>query len=369
MPLSKASSTFRVFRFDAKLDPDELLEAFARDAIPPLETLNVDPISGWASPRFLVDREINGETCRAGKFVHVFLSKAQRRLPSSLLRTYCRMEEIEFMKANGLKSVNRNQRREIKESLAKRMLPKMPPTLQGIEVAVDTDRNLLYADCSGDKQVDALAVAFAQAARTALVPLDAAGAAQRLFAVAPESLEPASFTPADNGDFVVNDIGLDFFTWLYWRFRTGKNEFRLSKNGPPAKVELDGPISLVLQGEGAFRTSLADGTPLFSAEAKTALLGGKKVSGFKFAMELGEAKYQCSVTAPSFCFRSAKPPATDRNRDENAAFLDHMAGLQDFADAFYGLYGEFLRERSDAGAWTGTVAAIREWMPGMDEKA
>ena len=369
MSLAKSSSTFRVFQFAAKLEAEKLLEALANDAIPPLETLNSEPISGWATPRYLIDREITDENCHVGKFVHAFLVKAQRRIPSALLRTYCRMEEVAFMRDNGLKSVNRRQKQEIKESMVKRMLPKMPPTLQGAEVAVDLDRNLLYTDATGEKQADAVSIAFARAAHTALVPLDAAGAAQRLFSVQPESLEPASFTPDDNGDFVVNDIGLDFFTWLYWRFRTGENEFDVGKGRPSVTVELDGPLSLVLQGQGAFRTSLQDGTPLFSREAKTALLAGKKVSGFKISLDIGGEKYAGAVSAPSFTLRSVKPPAVDRNRDENASFLDHMAGLQTFADAFYGLYGAFLHERSDSSAWGKTVSEIRKWMPGMDEKA
>ncbi len=369
MSLVAPSAAFRVFQFDAKIEADAILESFAQDAIAPIETLNADPLSGWATPRFLIDREISEETCHVGKFLHVFLSKASRRVPSALLRTYCRMEELSFMRENGLKSVNRRQRAEIKEALAKRLLPKMPPTLQGIEVAVDLDRRLLYTDGTGEKQMDALAVAFARAAHTALVPLDAAGAAQRLFSVQPENLDPASFTPEDNGNFVVNDIGLDFFTWLYWRFRTGENKFKFSPSSPEIVVELDGPLSMMLQAQGAFRTSLSDGTPLFSAEAKTALLGGKKISGFRIAFDIGGDKYVGAVSAPGFAFRSVKPPATDANRDENATFLDRMAGLQTFSDTFYSLYGSFLKERADSDAWNKTIAAIRDWMPGMDEKA
>ena len=369
MSLTAPSAAFRVFQFDAKLDVDSILAAFAQDAIPPIETLNAEPLSGWATPRFLIDREIDGETCHVGKFLHVFLSKASRRVPSALLRTYCRMEELSFLRENGLKSINRRQRAEIKEALSKRLLPKMPPTLQGIEVAVDLDRNLLYTDGTGEKQVDALAVAFARTAHTALVPLDAAVAAQRLFSVQAENLDPISFTPEDNGDFVVNDIGLDFFTWLYWRFRTGENKFQLSPSSPAVVVELDGPLSMMLQAQGAFRTSLSDGTPLFSAEAKTALLGGKKISGFRVAFDIAGDKYVGAVSAPGFTFRSVKPPAIDANRDEAATFLDRMAGLQTFADTFYSLYGVFLKERTHSEAWNKTLAAIRDWMPDMDEKA
>ena len=212
MALSQGSASFRLFQFDAKLDPDALLEACAADALPPLPLagLRETAISGWSSPRFFTDGEINDETCRAGKFVHLSLVKAERKIPKSLLNAYCRAEEVALMREKGLDSVNRATRQQIKEEVAKQLLPKMQPTLKGIDLAIDLERSLLYTDAKSDKQVDALAEAFARAAHTALVPLDAAGAALRRHNVRTDELAPASFTPEDNGDFVVNDPGLDF---------------------------------------------------------------------------------------------------------------------------------------------------------------
>ena len=206
MSLTQAAASFRVFQFEAKLSPD-VLSAFAEDAVPPFEVLRDEPLAGWATPRFLTDAEISGETCHAGKFLHLSLTREERRIPKALLTVYCRREELRFMKEKGVNALSRQDRQAIKEAVRKQMLPRTPPSLAGNDVAIDLDRSLLYTDAKTDKQVDLLAERFAKAARTALVPLDAAGAAQRLFNVRTDELAPASFTPENNGDFVVNDIG------------------------------------------------------------------------------------------------------------------------------------------------------------------
>ena len=368
MSLTQAAASFRVFQFEAKLSPD-VLSAFAEDAVPPFEVLRDEPLAGWATPRFLTDAEISGETCHAGKFLHLSLTREERRIPKALLTVYCRREELRFMKEKGVNALSRQDRQAIKEAVRKQMLPRTPPSLAANDVAIDLDRSLLYTDAKTDKQVDLLAERFAKAARTALVPLDAAGAAQRLFNVRTDELAPASFTPENNGDFVVNDIGLDFLTWLYWRFRTDDALFELRPGSPRLAVAIDGPLSLVLEAQGAFQIGLRNGTPVQSREIKSALLGGKKISSLKLFFTLGDDTYQASVSAPSFAVTGLKLPPVDKNRDAAATFVDRMAYLQAFSDAFHALYGVFLRDRADAAAWQRTVAAIRKWLPTMPVKA
>ena len=368
MSLTQAAASFRVFQFEAKLSPD-VLSAFAEDAVPPFEVLRDEPLAGWATPRFLTDAEISEETCHAGKFLHLSLTREERRIPKALLTVYCRREELRFMKEKGVNALSRQDRQAIKEAVRKQMLPRTPPSLAGNDVAIDLDRSLLYTDAKTDKQVDLLAERFAKAARTALVPLDAAGAAQRLFNVRTDELAPASVTPENNGDFVVNDIGLDFLTWLYWRFRTDDALFELRPGSPRLAVAIDGPLSLVLEAQGAFQIGLRNGTPVQSREIKSALLGGKKIASLKLFFTLGDDTYQASVSAPSFAVTGLKLPPVDKNRDAAATFVDRMAYLQAFSDAFHALYGVFLRDRADAAAWQRTVAAIRKWLPTMPVKA
>ena len=361
------SPSFRVFEFEAKLG-DSFLEQCARGAIPPLETLNETPLAGWSSPRYLVDGEITSETCMAGKFAHLFVSTAERRVPASLLAVYCRKTELELVKEKGPGALNRAARREIKASVRKQMLKRMPPTISGLEVAVDMDRSVVYTDAKTDKQVDKVALAFHQAARSALVALDPAGAALRRFGVQAESLSPAVFTPENNGDFVVNDIGLDFLTWAVWRHDTGRTKFA-GPGGADVSFSVDGPVSLVLEAQGAHHIALREGAPLASPEFKSALLAGKKVSSLRLGFLIGDEFWSGTVSGPTFTFSSVKPPATDSNRAESATFAERMGRLQTWTETFFSFYGAFLEARTDEAEWKKQLAAIRAWVPALKVRA
>lgn len=361
------SPAFRVFEFEAKLD-DSFIAECAKNAIAPLETLNETPLTGWSSPRYLVDGEITPETCRAGKFAHLFVSTAQRRVPAALLAVYCRKTEIELVKEKGPQALNRATRKEIKESVRKQMVKRMPPTISGLELAIDMDRSIVYTDAKTDKQVDSIAMAFHQAARSALVPLDPAGAALRRFGVQAESLSPSVFTPEDNGDFVVNDLGLDFLTWAVWRHDVGKTEFT-GPGGAAVSFSVDGPVALVLEAQGAHHIALREGAPLASPEFRSALLAGKKVASVRLGFTIGDDTWSGTVSGPTFTFSGVKPPATDSNRAESATFADRMGRLQAWTDIFMSFYGAFLEARTDEGAWKKLLSSIRAWVPTIKVRA
>ena len=82
------------------------------------------------------------------------------------------------------------------------------------------------------------------------------------------------------------------------------------------------------------------------------------------SLQLGpDEVYSAVVDGGSFSFHSLKPPALDANRDAREIFVDRMRQLQLFADAFYALFGLFLRERTDGDVWNRTVRDIHAWLP------
>lgn len=310
MSFANASFKLSVFEFDAAVDASSL-PSFAENALPPVETLNVEPISGWVSPRHLLDNEIVPGTCREGKFFHLNVSKAERKIPKSLLTAYCRREEIEVMKEKGLSSLSRAERADIREKMKRLMLPKMPPALSGTDVAVDLARGRVFADSSSGSRLELLQLLFAKSAHSALIPLDPANAAVRLFDIQTAGLEPAVFSPKPNGDFVVNGIGYDFLTWLLWCNETGRTDFEPGESLPAFSIGLDGPVSLRLEAQGAHRVSLHEGAPLHGVECQAALLSGKKISSLKLLLKAGDDAWSAVVEGGSFDFSGVKPPALD----------------------------------------------------------
>lgn len=362
MSLERSSTNFRVYEFEAKLT-DESLAGFAENALPPIETLKEEPLEGWVSPRHLLDSEIVEDTCRAGKFIHLVLTKAQRKVPKVLLDTYTKMQEIEMMKEEGMESLNRETRRELREDVKKKMLPRMPPSLSGIEVAIDCDANRLYCDSLSTSADERVTEIFAKSARSALIPLTPDTAALRHSNVQTDQLDPVCFTAEPNGDFTIRSAGLDFLMWLFYRYEIGESKYDLFVGSEPINVGLEGPVSLVLQGQGAHTASLAEGEPLHSVECKAALLGGKKIASITIAFEHGEDIYKARVDGQTFQFHKVTVPKMDENRDAQAIFLDHMVHLQSFTEIFYKLYEVFLKVRTDEAAWNKVLADIQAWLP------
>lgn len=362
MSFDSKSTNFRAYIFDEG-QPDLTLDAFAGLAIPPVETLRDEPLEGWSSPRFLLDRELVPETCRAGKYIRLSLAKALRKIPRSLLDAYSRMEEIRLMRDRNASYLSRDERRTIREEVKKQMLPKMPPTLTGISVAIDLDRHYLYSDSLSESAANRVSEFFAKSAHKNLFPLTPEEAALRLYQIQADSLDPVGFSTEPNGDFTVNNIGLDFLMWLFYRYESGENAFDLFAGAEPVELALEGPVSLVLQGQGAHLASLSQGEPLHSVECKAALLGGKKIASVTLVLDRGGDLYRTRIDGQTFHFRQFTGPAVDANRDDGSLFLERMQHIQNFTETFYALYGVFLKLRTDDAAWDQTLADIRAWLP------
>ena len=90
MSFESGNLSFRVYDLEQSLDTS-VVEEFADHVAPPIDTLGAQPLSGWVSPRFILDREITVDTAVSGGYVRVDLMKAELKIPASLLKAYCRM--------------------------------------------------------------------------------------------------------------------------------------------------------------------------------------------------------------------------------------------------------------------------------------
>jgi hypothetical protein len=368
MGFESGSMTFRVYEVQGALGADSVSE-FARHAAPPITTLNREPIAGWVGPRHLLDREITEETCLAGMYLRVTLMKAERKIPESLLRAHCRLEEQVEMKARGLPYLNRATRREIKEAVVERLLPSMPPSLTGIPAVFDLGRNRAYVQAMSDKQQDAFVAAFRQATGLGIVPYTPEVAALKLKAVNARDLDPVCFAPDPDRSMASEGLGLDFFTWLwfYWESEGGTVPAGAG-GGLPFGLMLEGPLTFIVEGEGAHEAVLRKGMPLLSAEAKTALTSGKKLRRAKFVLARGDDAWAVAVDGADFAFRSLKVPKGEP-LEPAALFQQRMLHLETLTDVFYRLYEMFLDLRRSAREWEQTVDAMRAWIEARTGRA
>ncbi|MCK5850450.1 MAG: recombination-associated protein RdgC [Kiritimatiellae bacterium] len=364
MAFESGSVGFRTFYLPNGM-PHNAIERFADNSAPPITTLGSDEISGWVSGRHLLDHIITEENALYAGYLRLTLMKAERKIPEALLRAECKIEELALMQAEGLSYVKREQRSQIKKEVTARLLPSMPPSLIGIPTVYDSDHQLLYAGAMSEKQVDALTINFKSTQDCPMIPMNAITAAMRLKKIDVSMLEPTSFSPKLENPLAHNAIGQDFLTWL-WFFSESRGGI-MSVNGTSYAVMVEGPLTFFMEGAGAHVTLLRNGTPEISAEAKTALLSGKKLLRARITIGGEHENWSTSLDAQEFIFRGFKLPKTEKV-DAITGFQQRMMSLNRFNTVFMAFYDRFLSYRLNQNKWAAEQKDIHEWVSNRQSK-
>jgi hypothetical protein len=241
----------------------------------------------------------------------------------------------------------------------------MPPTLKGIDIACDPNGHYLYATATTDKQLDALRLSFRHTTGHDIIPFDPETVAARELKTDIRDLPPSSFSPDLDDDMAEAHIGRDFLTWL-WYFSEACGGIATIDTGTVA-VAIEGPLCFMFEGAGAHETVLRNGQPLISAEARTALMSGKKLRRAKVILSRDEATWKFTFDADTFCFRSTQLPQADEV-DAISRFQDRMLALETLRESIIGFYKRFLEERINASEWKGIREDIRKWVGSRSSK-
>jgi hypothetical protein len=339
--------------------PDDAVERFASQCAPALESLKDVPIQGWVGGRHLLDRMIQEDNAYYGGYLRLSLMQAERKIPPALLKAEQTMEELAQMQATGSPALSRKVRAEIKQSIVDRLLPNMPPQLKGIQFVYDHTEQIIYADCVSEKQLDAFQIHFARAIGFALQPAMPDSAAMRLCNEDIQDWPPSSFTPDVDDSDASSHPGEEFLTWLWFVAEQERGGFDL--DGQAVAVMIEGPLMFCMEGDGAHVTVLRKGSPLVSAEAKTSLMSGKKLSQAKLTLTVNDQAWVCTFDAREFVVRGLKLPDIER-MDPISRFQERIRLMNEFRRFLLGAYTMFVKRRADASQWSNEVARIRQWV-------
>jgi hypothetical protein len=359
MSFESGSMTFRMF-YLPQLLPKDYVDRFARRAAPPIKTLGETPIQGWVTGRHLLDTNINSDTAFWAGYLRLAMMRAERKIPESLLRAECRMEELVRMLAEGRAELDRKTRSEIRKEIEARLLPTMPPQLKGMAIVHLPDSHEVYAEATSDKQVDALEAGFLETLGFGLIPATPQNVAAKRLHIDVRDIAPSSFSPDCEDDAAENNAGQDFLTWMWFYSEARGGSIKLPSGGDFA-IMIEGPLTFVLEGQGAHETVVRRGTPELSVEAKIALLGGKKLRKARLLLARGKETWQVTLDADQFIFRGLKLPEGEK-LDPISRFQERMTSLSTFTTAFLEIYDRFLKERTDEKAWEKTKKSIQQWV-------
>ncbi|MDP6524697.1 MAG: recombination-associated protein RdgC [Kiritimatiellia bacterium] len=364
MSFESGSVGFRAFYMPRAL-PEDAVERFARHAVPPINTLSSGEIAGWVTGRHLLDRLITADNAHYGGYLRLTLMKAERKIPESLLRAECQIEELAVLQAEGLAYLPRAKRSEIKKTVRERLLPEMPPSLTGIPTVYDANNDRLYAGAMSDKQVDALVLSYRDTTGISPVPMTAITAAMKLKHFDATLMQPTSYSPEMEDPLAGSSVGQDFLTWLwfYSEARGGMLSTEIGRYG----IMIEGPLTFMLEGDGAHVTVLRKGAPEVSTEAKTCLLGGKKLLKARLTIGAENESWTTALDAEDFIFRGFKMPKF-ADVDAISRYQQRVLSLNRFISVFESFYEKFLSERIDKGTWPVVQKEIHKWVAGRESK-
>ncbi len=359
MSFESGSISFRIYRLPRKL-PDDAVDRFSHHAAVPHDSLKEGESAGWVTGRHLLDRNITEESALYGGFLRLNLRLAEKKVPASLLKAECTMEEMAVMAAEGKPFVDRKQRSEIKKMVQERLLPQMPASLKGIPVVCHPADTLLYAGALSVKQSDLLVTRFVQAVGYQMMPLTPESAAQDCKQSDPRDWMPCSFTDRLPDEAIEPGPGRDFLTWLW--FCSEQGDGTVSIGDHQVGLLIEGPLTFIHEGGGAHETVLKKGSPSTSTEAGTCLQSGKKLRKARISFVLGEAVWRFSLDADEFTFSSLVLPDPEDGLDAISRFQDRMMTLNQFQEMFYGLYGSFVEKRQSPPSWKPVKDAMKKWV-------
>jgi len=366
MSFESGSVSFRMFHVPHRL-PKDIVERFAQRAAPPLKSMGTEPIHGWIGGRHLLDVPITDENAYFGGYLRLQLLKAERKVPKSLLRAECMLEEFAHMRAENKPFVDRKTRSEIRKNVMARLLPTMPPTLKGIPFVYDDRAQIIYAGATSEAQTEAFRIHFRNAAGFDAIPLTAATAAVQ-FAGNVGNWGKTSFSPEVPDSAMDETPGLDFLTWLWFASEARGGLFDTKQHGRVA-IALEGPLLFTRVGEGAHEIAVRNGLPTISVEAQTALLSGKKLERAKLILgRTGDENWSCAFDTDAFVFRSLKLPELKEVLDAASTFQDRILKLDLFRELLLDLFEQFVAERGNPPRWANTQKEIHRWVTSRTSK-
>ncbi len=337
--------------------PENYLELFAAYAAAPLDQLKNDPEFGWTSGRHLMETKIDDQTAICGGHLYLNLRKAERKIPTVLMKTLCQREEQIYMTANETEFVPAKIKREIKLDIIDKHLMKMTPTLTGIPFVVDLASNMMYAGTTSQSQLDDLVCFFFKTTNVEPIHINIGTLCEDL-GIQEADLPSVQFSDKKSDDLTP---ARDFLCWLWYYNEKFGGRVSHDQFGD-FDLLVEGPLSFAAADEARGSDEVAikkGGCPMRSAETKAALIVGKKLKKAKLTIVRGEDIWTCTFDADKVVFSSLKLPE-GQEMENHTRFAERIQNLDIFRQAIQAYFTEFVNTVRSSN-WLETEKNLQTW--------
>lgn len=360
MPFENGRISFRIFSMPRDL-PTDYIERFARHCAPPIESCSGGNTSGWVSGRHMLDRDIREETVNYAGHLRMALLEIEKKIPPSLLKAECQMEELAVMEAEDKQFLNRKERSEIRKEVYERLLPEMPPQMKDIPFIHTPGSRTLYAAAISTGKCDLICSRFLSTMGYNITPCAPDRLLEMLSSSDFRGWRGASFSPRIEDEAFEPDPGSEFMTWLLYIFDACEARVQHPQLGQ-IDIMLEGPLKFYHEGKGAHETMLKSGETIRSPEATISLMSGKKLKQAKITLAVNGDPWEFALDSDAFVFRNMLLPEVDKDLDYASRFDERIRRLDQFREIFLSLYGHFLKIRGSVEQWGKEKSAMRAWV-------
>jgi len=220
---------------------------------------------------------------------------------------------------------------------------------------------------TSDKQLDIFLGFFCDTIGFEPVPLTPEIVPVDIFKLDPDAVPPLNFSPHLGDGASEGTLGQNFLTWVWFFQETTDGALPKSQLGE-FHLLVDGPLTFVAEGPGAHESAIRKGLPTISAEAKAALVVGKKLKRAKLIVARGKGEtWTFTIDADTFAFRGLKLPQGEA-LDPHGAFEERMTNLYVIQTVFYALYQKYLKQCADPATFVDIQRKVKKWVADMDGK-
>lgn len=346
--------------------PEDYIERFGAHCAGNLDSVKDEPQVGWTSGRCVLDSVIDSAAIHWNGLIYINLRKAERRIPSSMLKAWCQQEELVRMRADNRTFLSPKQKKAIREDIIGKHLMSIPPTISSIPVVIDRANSALYLGAGSPVQVDLFMEYFLKTFQFEPLWVNPEFYCDTEFKTHADTLPIIEFSERADGETVP---GRDFLTWLWYYSEQETGGALAVPDIGECVFTIEGPLTFALAGEadGAAENTLRNGhSPLRAAEAKAALKVGKKLKKAKFYLELDDKVWQGMFDADNFAFGGMKLPEGEEMKTDDA-FEERIEFLNTFRRALSAFFKKFV-ETLQSPDWEAESQKIRQWADDRDSR-